>query len=128
MKDSSYSTTFLAHMGKDPSSVQIVCCLITRRRNVHCLSSLIPSLVVGRSGKGRRCQEEMPGGPLEPRRRRRRGACCAWNDGNCSRPYCCYDHVCLKCYGDHRWSSYRSDRQDRVARRELTRDRKGGAP
>jgi len=80
------------------------------------------------SGKKEWEREELPGGPLEPRKRRRRGACYAWNDGNCSRPYCHYDHVCSKCYGDYRWPSCRSDRQEVFTSRKLTRDRKGGAP
>ena len=80
------------------------------------------------SGKKEWEREELSGGPLEPRRRRRRGACYVWNDGNCSRPYCRYDHVCSKCYGDHRWSSCRSERQEVSTSRKLTRDRKGGPP
>ena len=36
------------------------------------------------------------------RKRPRRGACFAWNEGKCSAQYCRFDHVCSKCFGDHK--------------------------
>lgn len=37
-----------------------------------------------------------------PRKRSKRGACFAWNDGKCTIPNCRFEHVCSKCSGDHR--------------------------
>ena len=34
-------------------------------------------------------------------RRRKRGACFAWNDGSCRLPYCRFEHVCSGCFGEH---------------------------
>ena len=35
-------------------------------------------------------------------KRRRRGACYAWNDGKCHATSCRFDHVCSRCHGDHK--------------------------
>ena len=32
----------------------------------------------------------------------RRQVCFSWNEGRCSFPYCHYQHVCLRCRGEHR--------------------------
>ncbi len=43
------------------------------------------------------------------RRRGRRGACYAYNEGKCFLPYCRFEHVCSVCGGqDHRKSTCRS--------------------
>ena len=39
----------------------------------------------------------------DPRRKKpRRGACFSWNDGECTAKNCPYDHVCSRCFGEHR--------------------------
>jgi len=119
LKDSLYSTTFLAFGSRSRFCPN---CMLSDHSQEECALSQF-----SKAGSKREWEREEPQvGSGEPRRRRRRGACYAWNDGNCSGPYCAYDHVCSKCYGNHRRSSCRSDRQDGV--REATRDRKGGAP
>ena len=35
-------------------------------------------------------------------KRRRKGACCAWNDGRCHSSSCRFEHVCSRCHGDHK--------------------------
>jgi len=46
----------------------------------------------------------------EPRRNKGGGKrpCFAWNEGRCSLPYCRFDHVCVKCYGNHRRDTCRA--------------------
>ena len=36
------------------------------------------------------------------KRRRRIGACYAWNDGRCNSPSCRFEHVCSRCHGEHK--------------------------
>ena len=46
-----------------------------------------------------------PSWTVETAKRRRKGACFAWNDGNCGVAECHFDHVCSRCHGGHRRSA-----------------------
>lgn len=44
----------------------------------------------------------LKGWSKRPKSQQRGKECYAWNDGQCSLPYCRFDHVCQRCYGNHR--------------------------
>lgn len=97
LNQSLYLTTFVAYGGKGQSCAN---CLLSDHAQDECaLQVKSPGPIFRRS--------ETPGGPRgkeEKGRRRRRGACYAWNDGKCTTPYCRFDHVCSRCYGEHKRS------------------------
>ncbi len=101
-----YATTFLAYGGRGQ-----VCsrCMASDHSQDEC--ALHPSrdvpMVQIQERVMRWRREEAQG---EQRRRRgRRGACYAYNEGKCFLPYCRFEHVCSVCGGqDHRKSTCRS--------------------
>ncbi len=99
-----YATTFLAYGGKG-----LFCsrCMASDHSQDEC--ALHPNrdvpVVQIQERAGRWRKDEAQG---EARRRRgRRGACYAYNEGRCPLPYCRFDHVCSLCGGDHRRTSCR---------------------
>ena len=54
----------------------------------------------------------------DPRRKKpRRGACFSWNDGECTAKNCPYDHVCSRCFGEHRKRVCHNQAGDRTPRK-----------
>ena len=109
INQSLYSTTFLAYGGRSQfcpncmlsDHTQEECALATTSRQGRDLI---------RDRQQRRSPERVRKSP-EQRRRRKTGACFAWNDGRCSRsPYCPFEHVCSKCFGDHRRAACKKGR------------------
>ncbi len=99
LNQSLYLTTFAAHAGKGRSCGY---CMLADHSQEEC--ALRPQHTNRESS--RREERREPGKEREERgRQRRRGACFAWNDGNCALPYCRFEHVCSKCFGSHRRSA-----------------------
>jgi len=113
-----YATTFLAYGGKGLFCTR---CMASDHAQDEC--ALHPNrevpVVQIQERAGRWRKDEALG---EARRRRgRRGACYAYNEGRCSLPYCRFDHVCSTCGGDHRRTSCRG----RGAERQRAPERGG---
>ncbi len=106
-----YATTFLAYGGKGQFCGRCMAsdhsqedCALNPRREVP-----VVQLQEQRSAGSRR---EEPQGDTR-RRRGRRGACYAFNDGRCSLPYCRFEHVCSVCGGEHRKPACRARGMER---------------
>jgi len=104
LNDSLYATTFLAYGTKRQCCPN---CLLPDHSAEECaLYNPRPMAETGIAPVGsvmRGGYEEKPVKGGEWRRKRsRRGACYAWNDGKCGAQHCQYDHVCSRCYGDHK--------------------------
>ena len=106
-----YATTFLAYGGKGLFCSRCMAsdhsqedCALHPRREVP-----VVQLQEQRPAGGRR--DELQGDAR--RRRGRRGACYAFNDGRCSLPYCRFEHVCSVCGGEHRKSGCRTRGMER---------------
>lgn len=98
LNQSLYLTTFAAHGGKGRSCGL---CMLSDHSQEEC--ALRPQQTIRESV--RRDERREPVREREERsRHRKRGACFAWNDGNCGLPYCRFEHVCSKCFGGHRRS------------------------
>ena len=126
INQSLYSTTFLSMRGKGqccsmcnlPDHGREDCALNPSRTVpvVHMKESAAPTKVDPRGGSG------------EPRRKRpRRGACFAWNDGSCksSSESCKFEHVCSYCFGNHRRPFCKSRPAEGSGRREETPNQMG---
>ena len=101
LNQSLYATSFLAYR-----SVARNCsyCLQADHHSGEC--ALNPAF--GRlTARGREpiVERREAGWSTDPAKRRRRGACFAWNDGNCGVASCRFDHVCSRCHGGHRRSA-----------------------
>ena len=94
-----YATTFLANgiVGHFCGS-----CLQTNHSQEDC--ALNPARVVQVVRLREPSRERREGGRTgeHSTKRRRRGACYAWNDGRCSFPNCRFDHICLRCHREHK--------------------------
>lgn len=93
-----YATTFLAYGGRGQFCAR---CMSSDHAQEEC--ALHPNrevpVVQLQDNRGRHRREEQ----VEQRRRRgRRGACYAFNDGRCAVPFCRFEHVCSVCGGEHR--------------------------
>ena len=100
INQSLYSTTFLAYAGRSQFCPN---CMLSDHTQEECALTPVPRH--GREPIRERQQRSPERAVRSPERRRRqkRGACFAWNDGRCPRvPYCPFDHVCSKCFGNHR--------------------------
>ncbi len=97
LNQSLYLTTFVAYGGKGRSCSR---CLMSDHTQEECALHQFLSQSANEGGKIELRKE--PGKVEERPRLKRRGACFEWNDGNCRLPYCCFEHVCSKCYGNHR--------------------------
>lgn len=95
-----YSTTFLAFGGRGQFCSR---CLLSDHTQEEC--ALHPNralpVVQFREPGGMNRREGMSS-QGERKKKGRRGACFAWNDGHCPTPYCRFEHVCSKCGGDHK--------------------------
>ena len=103
LNQSLYLTTFVAYGGKGRSCSR---CLMSDHTQEECALHQFLSQSANEGGKIELRKE--PGKVEERPRLKRRGACFAWNDGNCRLPYCRFEHVCSKCYGNHRRDACRS--------------------
>ena len=115
INQSLYSTTFLAYADRSQFCPN---CMLSDHTQEEC--ALTPCTRQGmdsaRGGQRRRSPEHGRKSP-EQRRKQRQGACFAWNDGRCARsPYCPFQHVCCKCFRDHKRAACRAD--GREANRE----------
>ena len=102
INQSLYTTTFLAYGGRGQGYSSCM-------QPNHTLEEY--ALHKGRSyGTGRPERRVR----WEPRRNKGGGKCLcfAWNEGRCTLPYCRFDHVCVKCYGDHRRDVYKAKGDD----------------
>ena len=108
-----YSTTFLAFGNKGQFCTR---CLLSDHSQEDCAlhpSKALPIVQFKESALGISRRDRERGEESPPRRRIRRGACYAWNDGRCTaQPYCHFEHVCSKCGGEHRRSACRSRARD----------------
>ena len=102
LNQSLYLTTFVAYGGKGRSCNH---CLLSDHSQEEC--ALRPKQV---AQYNTRVEERRDLGKAteERGRRKRRGACFAWNDGSCSSPYCRFEHVCSRCFGGHKRVACRS--------------------
>ena len=97
-----YSTTFLAYGAGAKFCPE---CMMADHSQEECALHPSRSLPVVQMQEVRRGGREEP--RLRPpdghkRRAGRRGPCFQWNDGRCTHPYCRFEHVCSRCYGDHK--------------------------
>jgi hypothetical protein len=95
INQSLYLTTFVAYGGKGQCCPN---CLLSDHTQDECALQSHKAAPGGRgesSGELGRSQDDRG-------RRRRKGACFAWNSGKCFLPYCRFDHVCSRCHGEHR--------------------------
>ena len=96
-----YSTTFLAYGGKGQFCTR---CMMSDHSREECAlhpNRAVPMVQFREPSR----REEV----ADPRRKRgRRGACYAFNDGKCSSQYCKYDHVCSHCGGEHKKAACRA--------------------
>lgn len=109
LNDSLYATTFLAYGTRKQCCPN---CLLPDHIAEECaLYNPKPTNESGPSGStirhGERSHvkggyEEKHGRGEWHRKRSRKGACYGWNDGKCVTQHCQYEHVCSRCYGDHR--------------------------
>ena len=100
INQSLYSTTFLAQRGRGK-----FCSICTASDHSLEECALKPSRVIRVSNPAPSREEYRPQGFELPRKKRRRGACFAWNDGRCEAENCSFEHVCSRCAGPHkRWS------------------------
>ncbi len=103
INQSLYSTTFLAQRGRGKfCSI----CTASDHGQEECAlqpSRAVPTVRMSHPGPSR--EEYRPQGFELPRKKRRRGACYAWNDGRCEAENCPFEHACSRCAGPHkRWS------------------------
>ena len=101
LNQSLYATSFLAYRSGARSCSH---CLQADHHSGEC--ALYPGY--GRpAGRVREPTGERreSGWAAEMAKRRRRGACFAWNDGACVAASCRFEHVCSRCHGGHRRSS-----------------------
>ena len=108
VNQSLYSTTFLAFGGRGLFCTR---CLMADHSQEDC------ALHPGRDVPVVRLREVAPGpshrdDPEQRKRRGRRGACFAFNDGRCTAPHCRFEHVCSTCGGDHKRLSCRGQMRD----------------
>ena len=101
LNHSLYSTTFLAYAGrKKPVLPQLYA---LRPHQEDCALTPVPRHGSEPIKEQHQRSPERAGRSPERRRRQKRGACFAWNNGRFPRaPYCPFDHVCSKCFGSHR--------------------------
>jgi len=99
INQSLYSTTFLAYGGRGQCCTTCMAPDHTREECALHPGRAIPVVRVREPATTTETHLRM----LEPRKKRmRRGACYAWNDGKCSAANCQYEHKCSRCLGDHR--------------------------
>jgi hypothetical protein len=116
INQSLYTTTFLVYGGRG-----LFCphCLVSDHGQEDCAlhpQRAVPVVRFKETGSGLR--EDWRPRTSEPRRKRpRKGACFAWNDGQCTLQNCRFEHVCSKFSGDHRRSQCRANRGDRDLQR-----------
>ena len=100
INQSLYATTFLAYGSRGQFCTR---CMMSDHSQEDCAmhpNRALPMVQFreAMSGSGSRREErESPA-----RKKARRGACYAWNDGKCVGPHCRFEHVCSQCGGDHR--------------------------
>ena len=94
VNQSLYATTFLAYGERTAKFCPD--CMMADHAKDECALQLNRELPVGREA------------PVwwnrtgEPRWKRDRGACYAWNEGRCGFARCRYEHICSRCGGDHK--------------------------
>ena len=102
-----YSTTFLAYRGKGQFCQN---CMLSDHSQEECAlnpSRSVPVVRLRDSG-GPTSREDSWSSRSQDHKRTPRGACFAWNDGNCSNLSCRYSHMCSRCGSrDHRRPSCR---------------------
>ena len=101
LNQSLYTTTFLAYGGRGQFCP---CCLSSDHLPEDCAlhpQRAVPVVCFRESGASAWDDWRMKSGEWR-RKRPRRGACFAWNDGKCVSPYCQFEHVCSRCFGDHK--------------------------
>ncbi len=102
INQSLYATTFLAYGGRSQCCPT---CMQPDHGSEEC------ALNLGKNTSMLRVTEPSDRRPRwEPRRNKGGGKrpCFAWNEGRCSLPYCRFDHVCVKCYWNHRRETCRA--------------------
>ena len=107
INQSLYSTTFLAYGGRGQFCPH---CLSSDHGQEECAlhpQRAVPVVRFKESGASLRDEWRLKPGELR-RKRPRKGACFAWNDGRCTTQNCPFEHVCSKCFGDHRRAACRS--------------------
>ena len=111
INQSLYTATFLSYGGR---GLFYPHCLASDHGQEDCAlhpQRAVPVVRFKETGSGLR--EDWRPRTSEPRRKRpRKWACFAWNDGQCSLQNCRFEHVCSKCSGDHRRSQCRANRGD----------------
>ena len=112
-----YATTFLAYGGKGQVCKE---CLSSDYSHDDCALHPSRSMPVVRVREARQAsfpEEPRPRG--QDRKRGARGACFAWNDGDCTNSYCRYSHVCSRCgNGEHKRPMCRSGLGEPPVKRE----------
>ncbi len=122
-----YATTFLAYGGRGQFCAR---CMSSDHAQEEC--ALHPNrevpVVQLQDSRGRSRREEQVLGE-QRRRRGRRGACYAFNDGRCAVPFCRFEHVCSVCGGEHKKSVCRArgyEPRQRNGGEKVTLHREGG--
>ena len=130
LNQSLYSTTFLAYRGRGQSCPT---CLLSDHLPEECALHPDRAMPVVRltdrtgAGEWRARSPERRGRSSERRdqepgrKRQRKGACFLWNDGKCSSARCRFDHVCSRCFGNHRRPACRARPEEAGRGREDTR-------
>ena len=122
INQSLYSTTFLAYGAGAKFCPE---CMMADHSQEECALHPNRSLPVVQMQEVRRGGREEP--RLRPpegykRRAGRRGPCFQWNDGRCTHPYCRFEHVCSRCYGDHKRVACK------IGGGEMNQKKEGGGP
>ncbi len=119
LNSSLYAVSFLAHAGGGKTCSL---CMESDHGDEEC--ALSPSKASGSGGKHPRPVARQEGAESGNRfaKGKARMTCFAWNQGECSFPYCRYRHVCVKCSGDHRITQCRVVTAERDGPRRLGRD------
>ncbi len=101
INQSLYSTTFLAYSNRGQCCQT---CMGSDHTQEECALFQAKNAV-----RGRQLVLEQGTRENKPRRwegRRERGRarlpCFAWNDGRCVHPHCKFDHICSRCFGNHK--------------------------
>ena len=116
VNQSLYTTTFLAYGGRGQFCVR---CMASNHAQEECAlhpNREVPVVQLQDHRLGRLRREEQALGE-QRRRRGRRGACYAYNDGRCAIPFCWFEHICSVCGGGPQKGSMPNERAGAAAQR-----------
>ena len=126
-----YAVTFLAQSG---SGRNCVLCMESDHSKEDCaLAEGKVGPPFSKTSSSRDAQRSGGDAASRPQKGKARMICFAWNQGECSFPYCRYRHTCVKCGGEHRiihchaWGADREGWRKQV-REPQSRDPQGRDP